>query len=172
MYSGIVHRHCTLSLKYSLELPHSVTVLALHHDGQLFTGIGLPSRSCVAVDCTVNSGCTGLHLLELEVVCKLVEACSASLFELLNPFGRGKSSLIHTSKLRVAANKAMQQFRQHAQEQKQGLTVVTGDAEGVGSVALHDLTLHDIPQKEVTPVLAPFAAYFKCMGGHLLEVRC
>ena len=74
-----------LSLDCSLQLPHSMPVLALHHDSQLFTRISilaLISRPRIAVDSAVQYGEFCLDLIELKIVSELVEACTAAVNEL------------------------------------------------------------------------------------------
>lgn len=76
----------------SLQLPHSMSVLALHHDCQLFTGISilaLASRPCIAVDSAVQYSGICLNLIKLKVVSELVEACTAAVNELhVTPLSR------------------------------------------------------------------------------------
>ena len=79
-------RQCMLRFKSSFELPHGIAVLAVHHDSQLFAGVGilaLARWSCVAVDGAMNNCCPCLDFCELKIILELVEACStpeASLF--------------------------------------------------------------------------------------------
>ena len=67
------------SLDGSLQLPHGILVLLLHHDSQLFTGgnmVAKTSRSCIAVYCAVQGSCAGLDLCELEIISELIETCT------------------------------------------------------------------------------------------------
>lgn len=67
-----------LSLNGSLQLPHCMSVLPLHHNGQLFTWGGIlamTSRPRITVYCTVQGSRTCMDLRQLEIIFELIETC-------------------------------------------------------------------------------------------------